>query len=360
MSGITNFSIVGGAGFRARYFLRVAKALPNVFRVSGAVVRDEGEGKHIEKEWGIKTYRTLRDLLTKESPDFAVISVNPKVCAQYLIELAELNIPALAETPPAPDLAGLINLHEKLTVKDAKVQVAEQYQFHPSHQARLSLIESGRLGRISESTVSISHLYHGVSLLRRILQIGFEDAEIHGKRFHSRIIAGPSRAGYPEKEESITAARDLVWLDFGDKLGIYDFEKDQHRSWIRSNHLRVRGERGEIFDDRVHMLADYETPIHLDLKRINKGEKENQEGHFLYGILAGEKWVYKNPHIPARLYDDEIAIATCLTKMAEYIKGGPSFYDLREASQDHYIGMLMQQALETGEIVKSVKQPWAE
>jgi hypothetical protein len=32
-------------------------------------------------------------------------------------------------------------------------------------------------------------------------------------------------------------------------------------------------------------------------------------------MLAGEEWIYKNPFIPGRLTDDEIAIATCLKKM---------------------------------------------
>ena len=54
----------------------------------------------------------------------------------------------------------------------------------------------------------------------------------------------------------------------------------------------------------------------MELKRINKGEYENAEGYFLKGIMVGERWVYENPFMPARLYDDEIAIAACLQKMA--------------------------------------------
>lgn len=112
------------------------------------------------------------------------------------------------------------------------------------------------------------------------------------------------------------------------RLGIYDFTKDQHRSWIRSNHLSVRGDRGEIFDNRLIVLGDYSTPLYLDFKRINKGEEENREGYYLEGIMAGERWVYRNPFIPGRLYDDEIAIASCLQKMIDYIAGGPGFYSL--------------------------------
>ncbi|WP_338043550.1 hypothetical protein [Paenibacillus hamazuiensis] len=107
------------------------------------------------------------------------------------------------------------------------------------------------------------------------------------------------------------------------------------------------------------MLADFATPLHLDLKRINKGEKENLEGHYLQGIIAGESWVYENPYIPARLYDDEIAIATCLSHMADYAAGGPEFYGLAEASQDQYLGLLIEEAIRTGETVRAVRQPWS-
>ncbi|WP_042459941.1 Gfo/Idh/MocA family protein [Neobacillus dielmonensis] len=355
-----SFSIIGGAGFRAQYYLRIAQALPEQFRVCGMVVRDEHKGRDLEQKWDVTTYRNLGLLLEHETPDFVVVSVSRHAAVDYLLQLGELGIPVLAETPPAPSVEELVILHEKLTCKGAKVQVAEQYHLQPMHQARLSLIEKGRLGNVTQTTVSISHFYHGVSLIRKMLGIGFEDAVIRGMRFESPIMAGPDRSGPPREEKLINAERDLAWLDFGGKLGIYDFTKDQHRSWIRSNHLSVRGDHGELFDNRLLVLEDFSTPLYLELKRVNRGEEENLEGHYLEGILAGERWVYRNPFIPARLYDDEIAIASCLMKMADYAAGGPSFYSLPDASQDHYLGLMMEKVICTGEIVKTVRQPWVE
>lgn len=355
-----SFSIIGGAGFRAQYYLRIAQALPHQFRVCGMVVRDPDKGKLIEEKWNITTYRNLSTLLEKETPDFVVVSVSRAACPDYLLQLADLGIPALAETPPADSLEELVTLHKELTRKGAKVQVAEQYHLQPVEQARLSIIQSGKLGTVTQATVSISHFYHGVSLIRKMLGVGFENAAIRGMRFSAPILAGPNRSGPPQEEKTILAERDLVWLEFDGKLGIYDFTKDQHRHWIRSNHLSVRGDRGEIFDSRISYLADYSTPIHMDLKRINKGEEENLEGHYLEGLIAGENWVYRNPFIPARLYDDEIAIASCLKKMAEYIAGGPSFYSLAEASQDHYLGIMIERAIQTSELVRTTRQPWVE
>lgn len=352
------FSIIGGAGFRAQYFLRIAQALPERFQVSGMVVRNADKGKEMEAKWGTPTYRTLDELLGNEQPDFVLISVSPTQSLDYMLKLAERGIPTLLETPPAPNLKGLQVLHEQLTLRGARVQVAEQYHFHPAQQARLALIQSGQLGKISETTVSISQTYHAVSLIRKMLGITYEDVRIRAMRFQTQWVQGPTRSGPPTEDKLVPSQRDLAWLDFGGRLGIYDFTKDQHRSWTRSNHLSVRGERGEIFDNRVLIQQESCAELRMELKRMNRGELENAEGYYLKGILCGERWVYENPFAPARLYDDEIAIAVCMQKMGEYASGGPSFYSLEEASQDHYLGMMIEKAIETGETITTAPQCW--
>lgn len=355
-----NFSIIGGAGFRAQYYLRIARVLPELFQIGGLVVRDRAQGQAIEAEWGVQTYRSLDELLRNEDPDFAVVSVGGGAAMNYLYQLAEMGLPALTETPPASSLEELEQLHKELTVHGAWIQVAEQYPYHPVQEARMSLIRSGRLGRITETTVSVSHLYHGASLIRRMLGIGFEETVIRGMRFDSSWVGGPTRSGPPAEDKLIPLQRDLAWLDFGDRLGIYDFTKDQHRSWTRSNHLSVRGERGEIFDNRVLIQQDNLVPLQMELKRINRGEQENAEGYYLQGIICGEQWLYNNPFAPARLYDDELAIASCLDKMALYAAGGPAFYGLEEASQDVYLGRMIEKAIESGEAVRTERMCWAE
>jgi hypothetical protein len=357
MGQITTFSIIGG-GFRTQAYLRIARELPERFHINGLVVRDEEKGEVIERNWNVKTYRTLEALLAIEQQDFIVVSVARTVCPEFLFELAERAIPALTETPPAADLEGLLKLHE-LMLRGARIQVAEQYHDQPLHAARLALVQSGRLGTVSEAYVSTAHDYHGMNLLRKLLDVGCEQARIRAMRFESPLLGGPTRSGPPTEETILQSRRDMAWLEFeGGKLGIYDFGSEQYRSWVRSNLVTVRGERGEIVDQRVNVLADYATPQHLDLKRINKGENGNLEGYFLQGIMAGDQWLYRNPFIPARLNDDELAIAASLANMAEYAAGGPSSYGLREASQDHYLGLMIAQAIASGETVTTQLQPW--
>ena len=110
-----------------------------------------------------------------------------------------------------------------------------------------------------------------------MLGVNFEDVRIKAMRFQSEWVQGPNRSGPPTEDKLIPLQRDLAWLDFGDRLGIYDFTKDQHRSWTRSNHLSVRGERGEIFDNRVLIQQESCAELRLELQRMNRGELENAE-----------------------------------------------------------------------------------
>jgi hypothetical protein len=44
--------------------------------------------------------------------------------------------------------------------------------------------------------------------------------------------------------------------------------------------------------------------------------------------------------------------------MAHYVETGESFYSLSEASQDHYLSMMIAEAAETGKELKSWSQVW--
>ncbi len=317
------FAIIGG-GWRSEFFLRIAGQLPDRFHVAGMVVRNEDKGRAMEKQWGVKTYRSIGALINQAQFSFAVASVPRNVTPAVVMELSGSGIPVLCETPPGERLEDLIALYQAVGSK-ARVQVAEQYLFQPNHAARLHIVRSGKLGNVTQAQVSAAHDYHGISLIRQYLGIGYENATIRAQSFSSSIVNGPNREGAPTEYRLTQSIQTIATFEFGKKLAVYDFTGDQYFSWIRSPRLLVRGEQGEINNFDVRYLQDYLTPVELRLTRLNAGNDGNLEGYYLKGILFGDQYAYKNEFIPGRLTDDEVAVATCLDRMDNYASGGPDF-----------------------------------
>ncbi len=351
------FAVVG-AGWRTDFFLRVAAALPQM-KVCGVVARNETRAEEVECDWGVPCFASIADLLQNTRPSFVVASVSADAMPGICAGLAAHNVPILAETPPATDLEGLVSLYQTLSNAGARIQIAEQYRAQPLHAARQAVVDSGVLGPINQVDLSVCHGYHATSLIRRLLGIGFEPARIRGQRFTSRIIAGPDRAGPPREERIVEVDTDFASLDFGDRIGLYEFCLPQYRSWIRGQRVCIRGERGEIVDDRVTYLKDEITPISARLVRHEAGRNGNLEGLHLKAILFQDDWVYRNPVLPARLADEEIAVAQCLLDMQRFVDEGRSFYSLEEASQDQYLALACTKAIESGEAVQTETQIWA-
>ncbi|QSO47403.1 Gfo/Idh/MocA family protein [Alicyclobacillus mengziensis] len=352
-----SFAIVG-SGWRSEFFLRIAEQLPQMFQVSGMVVRNEEKGRAFERSWGVSTYRSVQDLIDHVNASFVVVSVPREVAPEITIQLAQNGLPVLCETPPAKDLHDLIELN-RLLQPDWKIQIAEQYMFQPNHAARLNLVTSGVLGTIQQAQISIAHDYHGMSLIRKFLNLKYEDASIRAFVHEAPIVQSPDRNGPPTVSTIQNSKQMIATLHFGEKLAIYDFTDEQYFSWVRSPRMLIRGERGEMNNFDVKYLLDTGTAVADRIHRRDAGHDGNLEGFYLKGIWLGARLLYENEFTPGRLSDDEIAVATCLKKMDAYSKGGPSFYSVAEASQDHYLSLLIHEAARSGETIVSSKQPWA-
>jgi hypothetical protein len=150
----------------------------------------------------------------------------------------------------------------------------------------------------------------------------------------------------------------IAVINFGDRTAVYDFHDDQYFSPIRQQRVTVRGDRGEIVNQTAVYMQDYLTPVTVEFRRSNAGENGNHEGFYLRGIQAGDTWFYRNPLAPGRLNDEEIAIGTCLLRMADYADGGEAFYPLAEACQDRYLDIMIWKAVESGQPVTTESQAW--
>ena len=152
----------------------------------------------------------------------------------------------------------------------------------------------------------------------------------------------------------------IATLDFDGRSAVFDFTEDQYFSWIRSNRVLVRGERGEIHDSTVRYLREGGAPVIAEIRRHETGRDGNLEGLGLVGLTLDGEWVARNEFVGARLSDDELAIATCLARMSAYLGGGPGFCDLADGVHDHHLGLMIDAAAESGEAVHVPGHLWDE
>jgi len=351
------FAIIG-SGWRAHFYLRIARALPERFEVGGVVARSFENRRVIAEEWGVPVFASLNELLNSRRPEFVVVCVERSAAPDVIEHVTEAGLAVLCETPPGADVPALERLHG-LTRRGARIQVAEQYHLQPMLSAQIAIARSGELGLVSQAQVSVCHDYHAVSLVRRFLGIGFENPVITAHEFVSPLIAGPNKSGDPTSEQTVQSSQVTARLDYGDRMGVIDFSKEQYFSWVRSNRVLVRGDRGEISNDRVSTVIDFRTPSWYSIERIDHGHGTSQHGLTLQGLMARGRWIYLNETRPAALSDDEIALAGCLERMRDYVAGGEPVYSLAEASQDQYLQLMIRQAIDEGGPVRTTTHNWA-
>jgi hypothetical protein len=348
-----------GSGRRSLFFLRLARRLPDRLQATGVVTRSASRGAEVEAEWGVPTFGTVADLLAAQRPDYVIVSVPWDVTPDATREVVGLGMPVLAETPPAPDLNGLRALWSDVG-GSGLVQVAEQYRLMPGHAARLAVVGAGLIGEPTSVQLSSTHLYHAVSLIRGLLGVGFAEAEVNAREFVAPLADPLTPAGWTGDATPKPASTTLATIDFGDRMGLYDFTDNQWWNPLRSRRIVVRGSLGEVVDDRVVRLADPETPVESVLTRRQTGVDLNLEGLDLKHISFDGDVVYRNPFVGSGMSDDDLAVADLAWRTGLWARGeGPEPYPLAEACQDHLIGVAIGESLRTGGPVRAGVEPWA-
>jgi len=349
-----------GAGWRAEYFLRIARDLPERFTVARVLVRTVESASSVAGTWGVGATTSLADFLTG-SYDFVVVSTPWAVVPELIEALVAAGIPVLSETPPAPDAAALRSLWG--SVGGAPVQVAEQYFLQPHHAARLAVVRSGLLGEVSSARLSVAHGYHGVSLARLFLGAGFDPVTIRADALTDPLLSSNGRDGWFDELAPVAGRRTVAMLRFGDagageRNAVFDFTDEQYFSPVRSRHTSVRGTRGEISDNTVTHLVGPGNAAVGELRRDVTGIESDLSGNYLRRVTLHTDVLWQNRFAPARLNDDEIAVAEAMHRMAVFVRTGEDFYSLAEASHDHYLGLLIDEAAASGETVRSEPMPW--
>lgn len=346
---------LAGTGWRAEFFIRICAALPERFELCGIMYHSDG-GRRSVAGLGVKLVSTLEELAALK-PDYIVLCLKGGAMFEAMRFCAQRGIPALCETFGARTEDELGEMYALL--KGARIQFAEQYQFQPLNAARLNLARRGVLGQVYYVRMSIPTRYHPVSLVRLALGAGHRLPVITARAHSHSALRGPGRQGDPQGESEFTARQEIVEFDYGDMQAVNDFEDMQHRSFMRSNYFLIRGSRGEIVNESAVWMLDALTPCNVELKREMTGAGVDLQGLFLRGVSGGALgWLYESRFMPARLYDDELAVAECMARMAEYAGGGEGFWGLEDEFTDMYFALLTGVALDSGEAIRARRQPW--
>ena len=354
---MTTFGVIG-SGWRCEFFLRLARMAPDRLRAAGVVTRTAERGAEVTAAWGVPTFRTAAELVA-EQPDFVIASVPWAVAPDVTRELVGLGARVLSETPPAPDLEGLRALWADVG-DSGLVQVAEQYLLMPGHAARLAVVREGLIGEPTSVQVSSTHLYHAVSLIRGLLGVGFEPAVVSARAFTAPLADPVSFDGWSGDATLTDAATTLATIDFGGRMGLYDFTDNQWWNPLRARRIVVRGSAGELVDDRFVRLADPSSAVESALLYRRTGVDLNLEGFDLDHISVDGRVVYRNSFPGARFSEDDLAVATLLEQTGAWARGrGPEPYSLAEGLQDHLISVAIEESLESGRDVTTTTEAWA-
>jgi predicted dehydrogenase len=356
---MTKIAIIG-AGWRSEFFIRIAQLLPEKFEIVGVVARKDEVRSALAERFGVQTYSSISQLLSKNKPDYAISSVSWDSNPSVVEELVSAGVYVLCETPPAPTLEGLQKLWAAVGSSEM-VQVAEQYLSLPGHSARLAITESGVIGDVSSLELSSTHGYHAVSIMRGFLQSGFEPTTITTRQFEAPLVDPLSRNGFNADLSPKNAKTTISLIDFGSgKSGVYNFVDNQWHNQLRHRRIVVRGSRGEIVDDSVIRLVEGPAITTSRIKRYQLGYDLNLDGYDTEHLSFDGKVVFKNPFTGLRFMDEEIAIATLMAQMADWINGNAKApYPLNEACQDHLVSLAIDESIALGKSVTTAKQDWA-
>lgn len=348
------FGIIG-TGYRSLCFVRIAKLMPDSFELTGMLFRTEEKARKYQEEYDIPVM-TDEDRLLETNPDFIVVATNWENIPDVTIHLLKRHIAVLAETPIAPTLEKLMEIWEVREKYQGKLQVAEQYFRYPTHDAKIKMLNRGIIGDLSAITISMAHNYHGISLLRKYMNIGMENAIIYGRQHVYPVTATDSRYGMLTNGDITNQERLRLTMEFeSGKLAFYDFSTVQYRTFIRAKHLNVQGVRGELDDNTLVHLSNENYPVKSEFHVC-----KYVEGGGIHKIYYEGEELFSNPFSCNCLTEDEFAVTMTLAKMKQYLQEGKEGYPLKDAFQDMYLAHIFDYIARTGETVQTKKQIWSE
>jgi len=134
--------IIVGSGWRSLYYVRIAKAMPNVFCLDAMYCRTQEKADKMAKEYDIHTTTSIEECVAYK-PDFAVIAVNKASICDVSIEWMDRGITVLSETPAAIDIESLKKLY--------RYHMADNYKVNKPENKSASECLDQQIGKINNN-----------------------------------------------------------------------------------------------------------------------------------------------------------------------------------------------------------------
>ena len=355
--------VIVGSGWRAMFFVRIAKRYPELFHLNYLLCRGGEKAERLRREEGIPATTSVQ-VCEDSHPDFIVIAVSWDAAFTLTKEWIKKGYPVLEETPAATTEEQLEELWE-LHRNGAHIQIAEQYLRYPLLASGLRAIRQGLLGEPHVVELSLVHEYHAASLIRNMLNLGLNSQEslknglpafkLWGRQYIFPVVETDSRQG-PVTDGSVKSqTRTRVTIEFeGGKMAFYDFSGVQYHTFIRARHINVQGVKGEWNDTLLRYVDSSFHPVKEQLRPGLDPAYPDLETPQLQELSS----IWK-PEVHMENWQDEYAIATMMLDMGEFIENDCGGYPLAEALEDAYIWMLMKKAVQNpGRIITSRPHSW--
>lgn len=344
--------VIVGSGYRSLYYGRIASRYSELFQAL-FLCRSAEKAALVQSRTAVQAVTRTEEALAFK-PDFAVIAVDKGHVFEVARQWVEYGIPVLTETPAGDTMAELDALW-RLYEGGARISCCEQYFRYPILIAGLKAVEDGLIGTPQSAYCSMLHDYHAASILRKALRIRpGEGFAITGLRSRETLTQSDSREGAIWDGSTRIYDHDQAIVSFASgKTAIYDFNAVQYRTFLRSRHLSVRGDRGEWSDTLLLCEGSDNQPERRML---------TPEIPAAYRCLdtqaLRDRRRFWSAEISPDTVQDEFAIASILWDMGAYLSGGPSPYDIREALEDAYFYLLLKKACTGGKTVRSDERLW--
>ena len=306
-----------GSGYRASLYFRIAKALPEQFEICMVLCHSEESACRVKEKFDFPVTCKDEDMINSK-PDFVVSAVTKTLMCDMVEKWLNIGIPVLSETPVSLDNGRLFQVWENIKNNNYtcnKLQIAEQYAFYPTYDARIQIVKSSLIGEPVSMTISCMHDYHAVSIIREFLDTGINDVNVIGKAYQMKVTDTKTRYEILTKGDVVSKEEKHLIMEYdNEKTAFYDFMSDQYRSDIRNRFINVRGTRGEITDNMVYFLKDNNVAASekMDVYKdeetgeiLNRDNFTREQWDEKFGVKVPLPWNFFRDELDIRLLNED-------------------------------------------------------